>query len=302
MHAIIVNILRVSVALQAVGIGVQFLGLFNPWDDDSNIRSLLHFDWKWPEETAQRVDDVGAWTYLVCGLALIVIPVAGATARRVAGREDPIVPVALWQLPLCAVIALWQIALTTASWYRGGSFLAEWTLASQSARVALPVALLLLTPLGRSFAVSTRRTEMAMWILRVAACLTFVAHGLKAIKLHGEFTNYLISAAEHISWALSQETAEIMLRVIGVVDRVVAALIVCTRWRAVAFYMALWALIAAFARVVHAGWGSYFEVLIRSGNYCVPFVVGLYWHMLCRHQTPSNSLQQEPTDESSQAS
>jgi uncharacterized membrane protein YphA (DoxX/SURF4 family) len=297
MHTIIVNILRVSIALQALGIGVEYLGIFNPWDDDSPVFSLLCFDRQWPEETAQRVDDIGAWAYLVCGLALVAIPFIGATTRKLIGRDEPLLPVALWQLPLCTTVALWQIILTTVSWYRGGSFMSEWTLASQSARIALPIALLVLTPLSRTSDVSQRSTSVAMWILRIATCLTFVAHGLKSINLHGEFTNYIISAADQVSWALSQETAEVMLRVIGGLDLVVAALIVVTRWRAVAYYMAAWALIAAFARVVHAGWGSYFEVLIRSGNYCAPFVVGLYWHLLHRAKPPTHSHHEEPTDE-----
>ena len=77
----------------------------------------------------------------------------------------------------------------------------------------------------------------------------------------------------------------------------VAALSIMVRWRTVAFYMAAWALTAAFARVVHSGWGSYFEVLIRAGNYCAPFVVGLYWQLLRRAGPPANSYPQEPIDE-----
>jgi hypothetical protein len=301
MLATLVNILRISIALQAVGIGLRYLGLWSMWEDESPVFGLLLFDWQWPQTTAQRIDDAGAWAYLICGMALVAIPLCSAVLQRMTNRSEPLLRVATWQLPLCFVVALWQFVLTAVTWYRGGLFMSEWTFAAQAARLALPVALIVLTPLGRSAVISARRMSIAIWILRIAVCLTFFGHGLKAIRLHGEFTNYLVAAAQCVSWDVTQATAETVLRVIGVIDLLLAAAIVTTRWRTVAYYMAFWALITAFARVVHSGWGAQFEVLIRAGNYCVPLVIGLYWQLTRQDHLPETSHHESPTDDRNHA-
>ena len=95
---------------------------------------------------------------------------------------------------------------------------------------------------------------------------------------------------------VSQAAVEKALRIIGAVDVVLAGLIVITRWRAVAFYMAAWALIAALARVVHAGFGAHYEVLIRAGNYCVPLVIGLSWILAGRQPQSTAASREEPPD------
>ena len=157
--------------------------------------------------------------------------------------------------------------------------MSDWTLAGESSRLALPLALLVLVSDPRAGSVSKLRLNVAIWILRVAASLTFLAHGLQSWFLSPAFVDYLLSAADMIGWDVSQTAAERALRIIGAADVVLAALIIITRWRVVAFYMAAWALIAALARVVQAGFGVHYEVLIRAGNYCVPLVIGLSWQL-----------------------
>lgn len=277
--SVVVACLRVAVALQAIGVGLQRLGLGGMWEDESPVFSLLLYDWQWNEEVAQRIDDVGAWLYFACGLALFLLPSMGAVMRRLLGRTKVWMPVWTWQIPLCLIVAAWQIVMTVVAWHRGGFFMSEWELAGESARIALPLALLLLSPGLATADVSTRRVTVCMWILRVAACLTFLAHGLKSYFLNPAFVDYLLSAAGRISWEVSQSAAESVLRIIGCWDIMLATLILLRRWRWVAFYMAGWALIAALARVVQAGFDAHYEVLVRAGNYCVPLILGLSWQI-----------------------
>lgn len=273
-----VAILRGGVVLQGIGIGQQRLGMWGEFEDESPVFGLLMYDWGWPEAVAQSIDDIGAWLYFVSGLALAMVPLCGALLRR-GFRRDPWLPVWAWQAPLCLIVAIWQAIQIVVSWYRGGYFMSEWTLASESARFALPVVLLTLTPGPWSGGISPRRLLGGIWILRAAAALTFLAHGLKAYHLAPAFTDYLIVAGDRIGWEISQAGAETVLAVIGVLDITLAFLILVVQWRSVAFYMAAWALIGAVARIVHTGWDAHYEVLIRAGNYCVPLIVGLFWHL-----------------------
>ncbi|MFP6665842.1 MAG: hypothetical protein VB876_00925 [Pirellulales bacterium] len=278
-YSVVAWTLRVAVALQAIGVGLQRLGLGLEWEDDSAVFGLLLYDWRWPEEVAQRVDDLGAWLYFACGVSLLLIPAAGGILRAITGRAGVWFSVWIWQLPLSLTVAVWQAVLTTADWYRGGFFMSEWALISEAARFALPLVLFVLTPLPGSDRASPSRLAGGIWLLRIAAAMTFVGHGLNSLYLNPKFVDFLLAAAAHISWDLSQSTAETVLRAIGVVDLAAAALMMLKRWRIIAFYMALWALVAATARLVHSGPESHFELLIRSGNYCVPLIVGLFWHL-----------------------
>lgn len=296
VYSVVVWSLRVAVALQAIGAGKKLLGFGSIWEVDSAVFGLLLYDWHWSEDVAQRVDDWGAWCYFLCGVALVVLPVLGVVARRLVGKNEIRPPAWLWQAPLCLIVSLWQAVLTTAEWHRGGFFMSEWALVSEAARFALPFVLLVLTPLPSRAEVSPLRMAIGIWLLRIAAAMTFVGHGLKAYYLNPRFLEFLQATAEHISWEVSQSTAEAVLRTIGVVDFVVAALILLFRWRAVALYMAVWALIAAFARVVHSGWDSHFEVLVRAGNYCVPLVVALFWQLSRQKQMPTAESREEKSN------
>ena len=277
---VVVWCLRAALALQAMGVGMRRLGFFNAWEDDSPVFGLLLYEWQWQEATAQRVDDCLAWLYLLCGVAVFVLPLGGAGLRMVLGRNEPLVPVWLWQVPLCVIVGVVQLIVTLVAWHRGGFFMSEWTPVGDAARLA-PAVVLILLAFGRSSAgVAPRQLAAGIWILRIAICMTFVGHGLKAIYGSPVFVDFLLAAADRVGWEPTEASAQVMLRMIGVMDLMVAALVVFRRWRAVAYYMAAWAFIGALARVMHTGSGASYEVLIRAGNYCVPLAIALYWQML----------------------
>ena len=277
--AIVVWCLRLGVALQALGVGMRRLGLMNAWEDDSPVFGLLLYEWEWQEAVAQGVDDGLGWAYFVCGVALLALPLCGTAIRKVIGRSEPLVPVWVWQVPLCVVVALVQLTVTMVAWHRGGFFMSQLAPVSEAARLAPPVVLALLSFKQSSADANSRLLELGVWLLRIAAALTFVGHGLKALFLSPKFTDMLLAAADRIHWNFTEASAHHMLRIIGAVDIVVAVLILCSRWRSVAYYMAAWAFIAALARVVHSGSGGTFEVFIRAGNYCVPLAIALCWQL-----------------------
>ena len=300
-------LLRVAVALQGVGVAIQYL--FHEFEQESDIFSVLVFEWRWREKWAMAVDDAGSWCYLAASMIVLFIPLAvRLLGYDLRGTRPRLV---FQTLPLI-YIAIWQFLLILAAWHRESGFLPSWAplgatphltiplvFFSQSARVGLPIALILLTSAVEP--PRAKRVEAGMWVLRGTAAATFIGHGVEALYLHPQFVDYLLAAANNqLGWDASESTMSFILRLIGSIDILLAVLILVARWRAVAAYMACWAFITACSRVVHSDWQALYEVCIRSANYCVPLAVCLYWHM-CRRaksdQQNSNSEDRGARDE-----
>lgn len=288
-------LLRMAVAVQGLGVAVQYL--FHEFEQDSDIFGVLLFDWQWRETWAKTVDDTGSWCYFTASMIVLFVPLAARMVRFDLRRKRP--QLLFQTLPLI-YIASWQVLLILAAWHRDAGFLPTWApltatpqftlplvFLSQSARVGLPIALILLNSVGKDDKPLVGRIEAVMWVLRGTAAATFFGHGIKSLYLNPQFVDYLLAGANNLlGWDATESTINLILRVIGTIDILMAVLILLTRWRAIAAYMACWAFIGAWSRVVHSNWDALNEVFIRSANYCVPLAVCLYWQWCHRSRAP----------------
>ena len=250
--------LRIAVAVQCVGAARLALSVGSP------IFALL---WHppdlgglgWSEATALAVDQLGGW---------LLLAAAGLTLVR-----------PCW--PVLAPVALWFGLFAAVDTWLGGHPFSHLALPAHAARIIAPLALIVIDRWPRRELLSRERVERGVWLLRVAASLTFAAHGWEALQLNPRFIDLLIGAANHLpNFELRQPVAEDMLRAIAACDFVIAGLLVTTRWRSVAYYMALWGAITALSRVVAHGWIAHPQTLIRAANAGVPLAVALYWSLL----------------------
>ena len=288
----IVWLLRLTIAIQAIGIASQFL--LTEFETESPLFSYLLYERQWPQETAQQLDNAGVLLWLAAGLAVVFVPLLDVMFRRTAREPQDGAAASRWgislELLLLAFILLVQVVHVTATWHRGtGELYNEWVPLARIARWMTPVLLVMLLPIA-GHPISSRRFDWAMWLLRLTAAITFIAHGYKAIMGYSPFVDYLLVAAnQFLGWDASEATMTVVLAVIGWVDVVFALLLLTRRWRTIAIYMAIWAFIGAAARVVHSGLPSGFEVAIRSGNYCLPLAVALYFQYAHSAQDPSTA-------------
>lgn len=308
-------LLRFALALQVTGAAGKFL--FAKLESETPLFGLLAFDWLWPEQHAQRIDDGAVWLNFGCGIAVLLLAVAAAGWTKFGGKPSLLDRTMFyWQTPLLLVALLFEVAIAAASYLRmDGFFPAELfstgtplepvesllltDLFSHAVRFAIPVTLILLTPLPGRREVASSTFNAAMWLARVAAALTFFAHGLKAIYLNPIFVDYILAGSTKlVGHSMAQSTAEFLLQVIGYLDLLLAVLLVAGRFRSVAIYMAAWGLITACSRVVYGGFSMYFEVLIRAGNYLLPLAVAIYfvWYHKHRNELLSTQGEQEDAD------
>ena len=147
--------------------------------------------------------------------------------------------------------------------------------------------------------------------MRITIAVTFLAHGYEALKLHPKFVDFVIVASQRLlSLTVSESMSETIVFTIGVVDFIVGFLLLATRWRAIAYYMAFWGLITAIARILYGGiqefdW-TYHQTLTRACHAGVPLAIGLYWTLLSSQaasapppdSTSNGELNAEPPDDS----
>ena len=220
---------------------------------ESDVYGWLFFDHGWPEAIAQRIDDAGAWLTLLAGISVLV-----PGWRRI-GRDAI----------ACTVIAIWILAMAVTHSLRGDVY-AEWSLAETAVRYAAPLALICLTwkPDHRL------ARPIAIGLLTLATAATFTIHGVKAIQLHGPFTDLiLLSNLRWTNWDLSQSLAERILLTIGWVDCLVAACLLLARSRPILLYMMFWGFITAASRTTAFGLPAWPETLLRAANGGLPLVL-----------------------------
>ncbi len=286
----LLNLLRIIILLQSIGIAGKYL--FVKFESDSNVYELLFFDWRWPEPVAQLIDDGVAW---VCLVAACCIFTAGfARCLPAADMKKMLAPIRFVEIVSVWLIVAWMFILALTDMIRGGLF-AELSLGEHAVRFCLPLFFwMVLMSESTPHEVSTdqiaadrysnvsirgRRSGWLMWgifILSLATAATFAVHGHKALSCYGHFVDLiLLSDAQWLGVEPTQATVERWLIFIGIVDLVVSGLLVFTRWRVVAAYMVLWALVTAASRITAFGFAAWPEALIRSANWGAPLV--LWW-------------------------
>jgi len=186
-----------------------------------------------------------------------------------------------------AFVAICHLAIPAISTWLGGERFTQLSVASHAVRYAAPIALMWIGPWSKRKPISLKAINRIDWMLRIAAALTFAAHGWKAYKLYPTYVDYILAAGWNLLGVdLAQSSAEHLLRWIGVLDIIVAVLIVVTRWQVVALWMAFWGFVTAGSRIVDAmgigplgivdGWNSAGHLfLVRAANGGVPLAIFL---------------------------
>lgn len=234
------RVLAFVVLLQALGLALTAAR------EGTSIGTWLFVERGWSEALSITLERAGT---LAAMLGCLLAVFARGPAVRLAGA----VGASAW----CLALALFESKV-------GGAPYTEVALPAHAIRVAAPLLLALL-----------HRRGAAVSVLRVSIALTFAIHGFEALGLHPGFIDYLLAADQRLfGLGLEQGEAEILLRLIGIHDVVLAVLVLSGReTRHVLGWMALWGAVTALSRVVQGGGGAAHHALIRVANAGLPLVL-----------------------------
>ena len=173
-----------------------------------------------------------------------------------------------------------------AALWAGGFHFFQLTPYAQALRYLTPLALIPLVPRLRVPGSDAARRRLSAWVLRLAIAMVFVTHGYEAWKLHPHFLDFVLVAGRDLAGIdMAESAAAVILRIIGVVDFVVAAWVLLRPNRPLLLWLGFWGLITALARPVTLGFASYPEVLLRASHVLAPIALGL---LLLRRRPPVN--------------
>ena len=233
-------VLVIVVLLQALGL------ILSTVREGTPVGTWLFLDHLWPEPATKQFQWAGT---MLAVLGSLVV----SFARR------PIV-----RYVAAGIASGWCLALALAEWKMGGAPFTELSVGGHAARIAAPLLLAVWD-----------RTKSVSWVLRVAIASTFAIHGYESVMLHPRFVDLILAADRNVfELGLSQRVAEVLLRVIGLHDIALAALVLYGRKNArLLGWMAFWGFVTAFSRVVQSGEGGLHHTFVRAANGGLPLVM-----------------------------
>jgi len=254
-------LLRVAVVGYAIGVTAAILGKLG-----SGLGTYFFLEMGYTHPQVAPVERLAAYLLLALATAALIRP--------------------HWAflLPVGLLITLEAAALK----FNAGSPFSEWVVFAHALRYGTPFVLLFLffAPLGRWLGPGNHLRATG-WLLRIAIATVFAVHGTEALMGHPRFIDYIIGTTHNFTGHYLSEAATLfMMRVIGVVDLIVAALVIVRPHPAVLYWLAFWGLITALARVTTFGLGHHYEVFVRTAHFLAPIAL-LYILRAQAHYLPA---------------
>lgn len=205
----------------------------------------------------------------------------------------------VWPTAIAAlVLSLCIAAETFAAWSFGGFPFAEWVVFAQGLRYLVPLALAVYLLPRRWFPAGHWPVVLSMWILRVGLAMVFAVHGVEALLRHPHFIDLLIGTFGNLlGYRLTESAAVNLLRIIGVVDLLVAVGILLGRWRPLLAWLCFWSTITAASRITALGMGSYPEFLVRASHIAAPVAIWAMGEQLSRSKGHEGAGEAPPEGE-----
>lgn len=169
---------------------------------------------------------------------------------------------------LLLIPTLYALALPICTTFLHSTFAYEYGLFTNAARIGLPLVLYLFY---------SRKAKWSLkigLIMRFTLALTFVGHGIEALKSHPKFIDFLIKGADFtLGFSLTEERAIQLLLFIGSFDIIlgIGGLLRPRVW--IFSCMAFWGVVTALVRFMYFEWNGVFPMLLRSAHWALPVVV-----------------------------
>lgn len=178
----------------------------------------------------------------------------------------------IWRVRLIPTLLLSVLFFSEAifSTVMGGKFARELIIMAHAARFTWPVCAWFLV--SRKIPFKFKGTSLL--VLRLSLASTFIAHGIEALMKHPKFIDLVIVASHRIlNFRLSESLAQSSLVLIGLVDLLLAALVLFKRSKPILYYMSFWGLVTASSRIVYGGWLGVPDMMIRCAHWGVPIIL-----------------------------
>lgn len=236
-----------------------------------------------PDQSAQ---DFAASADRAWGYGLLAIALGVLLTRR---RHRPLAC-------LLVIVSAWYLADSISAVQNGGKAFSSLSPYGAAARIASPLLLAMFllvcpkrrqvkpgsaAPLSIAAPLKPGFLNLFDWLARVAIMLTFASHGYKAVYTDDHFQDLINLSARRVGWGpFSSQTIDVLLKVIGIHDLILALLILLLRSRILLFWIAGWGIITALSRMTAMGLPVYHLTMVRAANggLALALIAIYHWH------------------------
>ncbi len=192
-----------------------------------------------------------------------------------------------YKLCLC-IITVFLIGYALLNYLNGGKALLELTLISAISKWWLPI----LTWYAISH-YNNKKLKFSSWFLfaiQLSVFLIFMSHGMGCFSKNPLYIDYILGFfGDYTSLSVKQNQAEQMLDIIGIIDVIVAVLVLIKPFKALIYWLIFWGFLTSLLRIVDASILNYIEFLMRVPHFGLPIVMLIIWNEKAKAETYSSS-------------
>ena len=192
-----------------------------------------------------------------------------------------------YKLCLC-IITVFLIGYALLNYLNGGKALLELTLISAISKWWLPI----LTWYAISH-YNNKKLKFSSWFLfaiQLSVFLIFMSHGMGCFSKNPLYIDYILGFfGDYTSLSVKQNQAEQMLDIIGIIDVIVAVLVLIKPFKVLIYWLMFWGFLTSLLRIVDASILNYIEFLMRVPHFGLPIVMLIIWNEKAKAETYSSS-------------
>lgn len=186
------------------------------------------------------------------------------------------------------IITAFIVGYALLSYFNGGKAFLELSLISAVSKWWLP----LLTLIANNAHYNQKHSFSRGFLfgIQLSIFLIFLSHGIGCFLKNALYIDYIIGfVGDYTPFSIKQYQAEQLLNIIGIIDVVVAVLVLLKPSKNLLYWLIFWGLLTSLLRIVDAGIFNYIEFLIRTPHFGVPIAMLIIWNNKTKAKNYSSS-------------
>lgn len=186
------------------------------------------------------------------------------------------------------LITIFLVGYALLSYLNGGKAFLELSLISAISKWWLPI--LTLYAMSHYYNQKLKFSSWFLFAIQLSIFLIFMSHGLGCFSKNPLYIDYILGFfGDYTSLSVKQDQAEQLLDIIGIIDVIVAVLVLIKPFKALIYWLIFWGFLTALLRIVDASLLNYVEFLMRVPHFGLPIVMLIMWNDKVRAENYSSS-------------
>jgi hypothetical protein len=175
------------------------------------------------------------------------------------------------------IITAFIVGYALLSYFNGGKAFLELSLISAVSKWWLPLLTSIAINAYYNQKVSLKRGFL--FGIQLSIFLIFMSHGIGCFLKNALYIDYIIGfIGDYTPFSIKQYQAEQLLNIIGIIDVIVAVLVLVKPSKSLLYWLIFWGLLTSLLRIVDAGIFNYTEFLIRAPHFGLPIAMLIIWN------------------------